>query len=243
MSKFDKISAIALIVIIFIFYLTFHLQVDPKTKLIKDTIKSGIGKACDSKGLNCFKAYIISGDINNKMKLVIDDIPINSTLCLDSGGGNKLLSSGIADKIRERKITTCLAERLFIGDEEVKGQYKHNNILIEKPACLSACSFVFLSANNRLSIGENTKLGVHREKRSFPFLFWSINGSEPNSDEPSKIEQKILSLTFTKGQRPNFDEFLSLTNSIPNKEIYILNQKQIRDLNIFTKKLVAIYDN
>lgn len=186
--------------------------------------------------MNCLKAYIISGDVSNRMKQVISDIPNNTTVCLDSGGGNKSLTSIIADKIREKKLTTCLAERLFFDNEEIKGQYKHNDILIDKPACLSACTFVLLSADDRLSVGENINLGVHREKSSYPFLAWNIDGFGSNSDKPSKVEQKILNLTFTEGHRPNFEDFLKLTNSIPNEEIYLLNLKQRNGLNIFTQK-------
>lgn len=114
MSKFNKISAVTLAVLSLIFYLTFRWQIDPATKLANVSVKAGYGKACDSKGMNCLKAYIISGDVSNRMKQVISDIPNNTTVCLDSGGGNKSLTSIIADKIREKKLTTCLAERLFL---------------------------------------------------------------------------------------------------------------------------------
>lgn len=169
-----------LIVFLFNAYLANNEQADLITCLNdynKDYQEnpSGIfkGLACKKGQTACQEAAIFIGDVNDskstEFSLFKTAHPDIKMMCFHSPGGSTRAAKALSGEMQKSSFNTCMAEEYYYYPPvldykrplQVAGELTPVKFKTEAK-CGSACPFLLASGDQRLAIGEEFSIGIHR---------------------------------------------------------------------------------
>lgn len=176
--------------------------------------KAMMASACTGDKLHCLEnVLLIYGEIDEGTKVAIErlaernpSLAVNS-VCLSSPGGNVAVAVWLGRKIKDLKLSTCLADLYAVeGLEDIK-----------KTRCHSACGWILLSGKKRWQVGHEFSIALHHPGGVLDFCFcdfrlnsyWDWFSLEPVEDmllyQPSIDIKEHLAL-FERSQKTDFSK-------------------------------------
>ncbi|MFP6798890.1 MAG: hypothetical protein VCA39_07225 [Pseudomonas sp.] len=129
--------------------------------------KALFANACNKDESYCLKDVIlVTGIIDQGTIYSIDKLISkgeSDTICFRTPGGNIDAAIAIGEWIDRHNLKTCLAEKYIIKE---RGS-------LSSTICASACPFIFAMGEERISIGTDIKVGIHRSGGSIDFFVFS----------------------------------------------------------------------
>lgn len=188
-------------------------------------------QACDDSS-RCHDIVLAVGRIDSTMQRNLEsyfvDKDMKKPLCFLSPGGYAESALAISRWLRNQGMPVCLAASYLY-------QGKHISISTDgkKIPCASACAYVFMSADVRISIGNNATLAVHGPRRVLAFCLCDI----PISFGEVQYDTILTILEETKDpvHKERFYALHYKGIAIPNRELYRLTFPELEKYEVFTE--------
>lgn len=224
-----------LLAIIFIFseYLCINLNGNNTSTLTvsNQEIKRLIEVQACSNNMVCYDVLLAIGPIDESMvNQILSSITKknNKPICFLSQGGNSASAIRISKAIREYHISTCLADKYVLKGKQVLMSSQDS-----KAYCQSACVFVLMSSNTRISIGSKATVGIHAPARKLEFCICDIPVTSFGIDDSEILD--LIENTQDIKHKVNFYSLYVKSLQIPNKEMYQLNSSELNDFGVFNE--------
>jgi hypothetical protein len=224
-----KCVAIILVLILICIQIRDFSAPDKKSNSPDDlpTINSGL--ACDLED-KCKEAMIFVGKMTKRtteaLRHRLADINNKELLCFLSGGGDASAMLDITRIIRENKISVCMADKYII-----KG--KDRNTSLANTFCASACGFVLIASHDRIYIGKNPKIGVHKPSTSLDLCLCSIPLWFNGYDAYSSIKSIINEEDDLK-RKSKITQYHEISLKTESSEIHFLSKSELDKLKVFS---------
>ncbi|WP_417442094.1 hypothetical protein [Idiomarina sp.] len=148
-----------------------------KTSLVTHLPNTFRGLACDQRGGTCIEAFIMRSITERTIKdfaSAVELYPKLKTVCFANKGGSVRTARIIYKFLQNNNYDTCMASYYEVSQETdsrlaSKEDYSGEVISKENPSCSSSCAVMLLAGKNRIAIGSNFQLQVHRPGRKFCF--------------------------------------------------------------------------
>jgi|GEM_PF-3582905 len=147
-----------------------------EVRKLPNTLK---GMACDKKGGLCVDALLVASLKEHTVSDFIDaanHYPEVNTVCFSNRGGRTQIAEDLYKILQKYGYDTCMGGYYEISDQtdnRITAELSNSDesmIFVEKPVCASSCALLLLAGENRLAIGNNFELKVHRSGLNFCFL-------------------------------------------------------------------------
>lgn len=191
--------------------------------------KALVVTACNKEETSCLKDVILvmgridQGTIESINKLVEKNK--SNTICFRTPGGDIDSAVAIGKWIESNNFNTCLAEKYLI-----KGRGTLNST-----TCASACPFILAMGNDRISVGTNIKVGIHRSGGSLDFCFFCIDLNAMDFIAIDKYKEML-----NRPKRVESKKHISMLEDslqIDFSDIKYLSPKELNEYEFFTKKI------
>lgn len=191
--------------------------------------KALFANACNIDESFCLKDVILvmgridQGTIDSIEKLLSKGK--SDTICFRTPGGNIDSAVVIGKWIDKNNFNTCLAEKYLI-----KGRGS-----LESTTCASACPFIFAMGDERISIGSDIKIGIHRSGGTIDFCFFCFDVNAFDYVAINKFKQML-----DRKDRPESGKHLLMLEDsleVEFSDIKFLSHNELENYEFFTKKI------
>jgi hypothetical protein len=196
-----------------------------------------LGKACTFQN-KCINAFIFQGKISDSsattLESSINEVSKIGTLCFHSAGGEGKAMVRISRQLREHNIATCMANKYVLGNNEIYTKVSTQNGIKEGAICASACSFILLSSDKRILVGDMALIGIHSPFTVLDLCFCDLNLPFSIIDDKSHIS-KIISMLSDPNHKNLIDELYTLSLKTKSKSMHFMSKTELQEHNIFNQ--------
>ena len=194
-----------------------------------------LGKACSFEN-KCINAFIFQGKISEDSATILEssihEVSKIGTLCFHSAGGEGKAMVRISRQLRERNIATCVANKYVLGNNEIFSKVSTQNGIKEGAICASACSFILLSADKRILVGDMALIGIHSPFTVLDLCFCDLNLPFSIINDKSHISN-VISMLPDPVHKKMINELYTLSLKTKSKSMHFMSEIELQEYRIF----------
>lgn len=194
-----------------------------------------IARACDMNEFHCIEnVLLIRGRITSSTSDLIQKAAKKNAnekihaICFDSPGGDTWVAGRLANGIKSTGLPTCVAEK-YIIKHALRKTGVINNVI-----CNSACNFLLLSSDQRISLGYRFKFAAHASGANISLCFceWPLTSGYMNSLAFGPVIKREDNVDKVKHLA-----FLEFTKTVPFEKAYYFRKEDFARFAIFNESM------